>query len=133
MKEHINETFAHAGLSDPNNLSFDMLSSEFFTKFFDSDDILFAKIGLHLVSRTALVFLDLFANIIEKIPIISLVNDFSQKMDSFIKENSRIENEIITNHRISRWNKIIIESAKEKTLSGNKKMKNMGLNGKLKK
>lgn len=124
MKEYINELFAHAGSPDPSNFHFDRSSSEFYTKFFDSDDILFAKIRLHLVGKTALVFLDLFAKIIKTIPIVSLVDDFSQKIDSFINESIQIENEIKSSHRIARWNKIIIESAKEKAHLGNKKRNN---------
>jgi hypothetical protein len=59
--------------------------------------------GLWWVGNVALGTLDLFAKIIEKFPIVTLVDDFPQKMGSLSEENNRIQNELKSNPRFLRW------------------------------
>ncbi len=102
MKDQINETFAHANiLPTPQNLFFDGERLGF--QFFDAHDKLMTKQGLWWVGNVALGILDLFAKVIEKFPIVNLVDDFPQKMGSFSKENNRILSELKSNPRLSRW------------------------------
>jgi hypothetical protein len=102
MKDQINKSFAHASiLSTSQNLYFD--GEKLGNQFFDTPDKLMTRQGLWWVGNVALGALDLFAKIIEKFPIVTLVDDFPQKMGRLSKENNRIQNELKSNPRFLRW------------------------------
>jgi len=102
MKNQINESYAHASiLPTPQNLYFN--GNTIGNKFFDSHDKLMTKQRLWWVGNIALGILDLFAKIIAEFPIVTLVDDFPQKMGSLYRENNRILNELKSNPRFSRW------------------------------
>ena len=101
MKDQINESFAHANiLPTPHNLYFD--GKRIGNQFFDAHDRLMAKQRLWWIGNIALGVLDLFAKLIERFPIVTLVDDFHQKMGTLSKENNRILNELKSNPRFSR-------------------------------
>ena len=102
MKDQINETFAHASiLPTSQNLYFD--GSKLGNQFFDAHDKLMTKQRLWWIGNVSLGLLDLFAKVIEKHPIVTLVDDLSPKMISLSYENNRILNELKRNPRFSRW------------------------------
>lgn len=102
MKNQINESYAHASiLPTAQNLYFNR--NKIGIQFFDSHDKLMTKQGLWWVGNIAIGVLDLFAKIIAEFPIVTLVDDFPQKMGSLARENNRILNELKSNPRFSRW------------------------------
>jgi hypothetical protein len=102
MKNIINDNFVHASIL-PTSKNLYCSDNRIGNRFFDFHDLLMTKYSLWWIGNVALGLLDLFAKVVERFPIVTLVDDFPQKMGSFSKENNRILNELKNNPRFSRW------------------------------
>ncbi|HKJ33977.1 MAG TPA: hypothetical protein VKA34_19250 [Balneolales bacterium] len=102
MKDVINDSYAHASIL-PTSQNTYLNGNNIGNQFFDSHDKLMTKQRLWWVGNVALGVLDLLAKIADEFPIVTLVDNFPQKMSSLSKENNRILSELKNNPRFSRW------------------------------
>jgi hypothetical protein len=99
MKDSINESFAHANiLSTPQNYS--LSKTEIRSLFFDIPDALITKKNLWWIANISFGLLDLLSRVIEKHPLVSLANDFPEKMKRYYGENEKIKEQLAAEPRL---------------------------------
>lgn len=105
MKNMINEIGSHANIvSAQETFKYDLEAGIFNTPFFDYEDEVFVKTDLWQIANVALGLMDLFYGVNQKLKVIKLQDDWSDKFQALAKENERLKAEMLAHERFKKFN-----------------------------
>lgn len=106
VKAMVNEFGAHANIVTAHqNFETDFKAGHFLTPFFDNEDEFFVKADLWQLANALMGLLDLFYGVNQKLGVIKLQDDWTDRFGGLVKENDKLKAEMMGHDRMKRFRK----------------------------